>query len=93
MERKAYTREFKEQAVKLSYASTKRVSETAHELGLPVNMLHRWRREQRGNGKVFPGKGNVRDEEMADLKKRLRQTEQERDILKKAVGFFAQIPK
>lgn len=100
MARKIYTREFKEQAVKLSYASDKPVAETAAELGLPPNMLHRtpsegcpWRREGKQVGQVFPGHGKTRDEEMAALKKQLKQAELERDILKKAVSFFAAMPK
>jgi transposase len=90
---KIYTSEFKEQAVKLSYVSGKSVAETAADLGLPTNMLHRWRREAKQIGQVFPGHGKARDEEMAELKKRLKQAELERDILKKAVSFFAAIPK
>lgn len=91
--RKIYTREFKEQAVKLSYANGKSVAETAEELGLPTNMLYRWRREAQQEGRVFPGHGKARDEEMAELKKRLKQAELERDILKQAVRFFAAQPK
>ena len=93
MARKTYTGEFKEQAVKLSFSNGKKVSETAADLGMPVNMLHRWRRESKAIGRVFPGNGRPRDEEMAELKKRVRQAELERDILKKAVSFFAQMPK
>ena len=93
MERKTYTSEFKEQAVKLSYVSDKPVAETAADLGLPTNMLHRWRREGKKTGRVFPGHGKARDEEMAALKKQLKQAELERDILKKAVSFFAAMPK
>lgn len=89
MARKVYTQEFKEQAVKLSHNNGKSVAETAADLGLPANMLHRWRREAKRSGRVFPGHGKPRDEEMADLRKRLRQAELERDILKKAVSFFA----
>jgi transposase len=93
MARKLYTQEFKEQAVKLSYSNGKKMAETAADLGLPVNMLHRWRRESKREGRAFPGHGKARDEEVADLKKRLRQAELERDILKKAVSFFSQLPK
>jgi transposase len=93
MSRKIYTKEFKEQTVKLSYASGKSVAETASDLGLPINMLHRWRREAKLRGRVFPGRGIARDEELAELKKRVKQAELERDILKKAVSFFATMPK
>lgn len=93
MIRKIYTPEFKEQAVKLSYTTGKPVSETAADLGLAANMLHRWRREAKAAGRAFPGHGKARDEEIAALKRQLKQAELERDILKKAVSFFAQIPK
>jgi transposase len=93
MNRKIHTSEFKEQAVKLSYSTDKSVAETAADLGLPTNMLHRWRRESKQAGRAFSGHGKVRDEEMAELKKRLKQAERERDILKKAVSFFAAQPK
>lgn len=93
MARKIYPPEFKEQAVKLSYTNGKPVSETAADLGLAANMLHRWRREATATGHVFPGHGKARDEEMVELKKQLKQAELERDILKKAVSFFAQMPK
>lgn len=69
------------------------MAETAADLGLPTNMLCRWRREAKHSGRVFPGHGKARDEEMVELKKRLKQAELERDILKKAVSFFAAMPK
>lgn len=93
MARKIYTPEFKEQAVQLSYTNGKPVSETAADLGLMANLLHRWRRETKEAGRMFPGHGKSRDEEIAALKKQLKQAELERDILKKAVSFFAQIAK
>jgi transposase len=69
MARKIYTPELKEPAVKLSYSSGKPVAETAADLGLAANMLHRWRREAKRAGRAFPGHGKARDEEMAALKK------------------------
>jgi transposase len=72
------------------------VAEVAADLGIHTKMLYRWRRESgaAGQGKrAFPGQGRARDEEMAELQKRLKQAEMERDILKKAVTFFAQASK
>ena len=37
----------------------------------------------------FPGEGKKRDEEIADLKRKLAKAEQERDFLKDAAVFFA----
>ena len=96
MGKQLYTSEFKERAVKLSYDGDKSVTELAADLGIATNMLHRWRREYRngaekGNGyQVFAGRGRVRDEELEQLRKALRQAELERDILKKAAAYFAQ---
>jgi len=85
MERQKYSQEFKEQAVRLSQVSDKSVVQVARELGIHSNMLYRWRREagEAKNGKrAFPGHGRSRDEELAELRKQLRQAELERDILK-----------
>lgn len=87
MARKIYTSEFKEQAIKLSYSNGKPVAETAADLGLPTNMLHRWRREAKQAGRAFTGHGKPRDEELAELKKRLKQAELS-ETFKKAVSFF-----
>ncbi len=96
MTRRIFTREYKDQAVRLTYTSDKSVRQIADDLGINANMLHRWRREHReaGGGTVaFPGAGPARDEELLSLRKALKQAELERDILKKAVAFFAQPPK
>jgi transposase len=95
-ERQKHSREFKEQAVRLSHTSGKSVRQVAADLGIHTKMLYRWRREAAAasptNGKrAFLGHGRARDEELADLHKRLKQAEMERDILKKAVTFFAQV--
>ncbi len=95
MNRRQYTREFKEQAVQLTYTSGKPVSAIASDLGINSNMLHRWRREEqasRGGVIAFPGHGQTRDEELMQLRKALKQAELERDILKKAIAFLAQPP-
>jgi transposase len=95
MERQKHNKEFKGQAVRMSHTSEKSVAEVAADLGIHTKMLYRWRREAAaGQGKrAFPGHGRARDEELAELQKRLKQAEMERDILKKAVTFFAQASK
>ena len=42
---------------------------------------------------AFPGKGRSHDEELAKLQREVALLRQERDILKKAVGFFASPPR
>lgn len=92
-EKRNYTVEFKEKAVELSYARGS-VVEICKELNIPTSVLSRWRRESGAYGKnSFPGKRNpnLTDEqrEIAELKKRLRDAELERVILKKAIAIFS----
>ena len=92
-QRTHYDKAFKENAVKLSL-DRKNVSELAHELGISPGLLYRWRKEyqEKGDGS-FPGNG-VRfqggdADRIADLEKRLKEAETERDILKKALGIIS----
>ena len=92
-EKRNYTVDFKQKAVELSYARGS-VVEICRELDIPTSVLSRWRRDSITYGKnSFPGKGNPKltDEqrEIAELKKRLRDAELERDILKKAIAIFS----
>lgn len=92
-QRTHYDKAFRENAVKLSF-ERKNVSGLAHELGLEPMLLYRWCREFKDNGHLsFPGNGvQARSEEakvLADLKKKLMDTETERDILKKALSIIS----
>ena len=92
-EKREYTVEFKQKAVELSYARCN-AAEVCRELGLNPSVLGRWRREaKKYRNNSFRGKGNrkLTDEqrEIAELKKKLRDAEIERDILKKAIAIFS----
>lgn len=92
-ERRRFTREFKLNAVELSYSRSNCV-ELANELNVRPELLYRWRSEF-GNyqGKSFPGNGKPKmteeESEVARLKKELTEMRMERDILKKAVSIFS----
>ena len=93
MKRRSFTREFKIEAVQLSYDSDIPVVQVAKNLGVRPELLYRWRAEQRqAGGDAFSGKGNLKpeDAEVAQLRRELEQTRMERDILKKALSVFAQ---
>ncbi|WP_259015099.1 hypothetical protein [Emticicia fluvialis] len=66
------------------------------ELDISSVLLYRWRRElsAKQNGS-FSGNGKVvlsqKEQELARLKKEDRETQMERDILKKAVSIFSRI--
>jgi transposase len=89
----SYTREFKQEAVKLVETSNKTKSEIARDLGISDSALSKWCKEFGNNGdSAFPGKGHQSplEEEIKQLKKENEILRQERDILKKAVRIFAQ---
>ncbi len=60
------------------------------DLGISPRQLRRWRDQYRLLGdEAFPGQGRKRDDEVAELKRKLARAEQERDFLKDAAVFFA----
>ena len=92
-QRKHYDAVFKEKAVELSYARGN-VREVAAELGISPDLIYRWRSEAKTYGSgIFPGKGRpkmtVQEDELAALRKKLKDAEMERDILKKAITIFS----
>ncbi len=99
MSRRRYDRDFKRNAVLLSQEPGRPVSQVAENLGIGKDLLYRWRREYLNlNGKpAFPGNGiealTTEEKRIKELEKKLRDTEMERDILKKAVAIFSKAPK
>ena len=92
-ERRRFTRDFKLNAVELSY-SRSNIVELANELNVRPELLYRWRSEFASyQGKSFPGNGkqimSEEESQLAQLKKELAEMRMERDILKKAVGIFS----
>ena len=92
-ERRRFTREFKLNAVELSYTRSS-IAELASELKVRPELLYRWRSEfGTYQGKSFPGNGKPlmteEESEVARLKKELAEMRMERDILKKAVSIFS----
>ncbi len=91
-ERRQYTAEFKQEAVRLSQTTEKSVAQTAQDVGIRPKLLYRWRRESQDAGTgAFPGHGQLAAAEaaVAALQRELAQVRQERDILKKALGIFS----
>ena len=89
---KVYTKEFKEEAVRLAQTSGKPIAQIARELGISDSAIHGWRKELAEHGNdAFPGKGHqtALEEENRRLKRELERVQQERDILKKAVSIFS----
>jgi transposase len=90
--RKKYTKEFKLEAVKRIIDTGQTQSSVARELGISESMVGRWVGQYRGEGEVaFPGSGYLApaQEEIRRLQRENQRLKQERDILKKAISFFA----
>lgn len=88
-----YTEVFKQKAVELSHTG-KTIKQVCNDLDVPVSVLSRWRREFREYGKnSFPGKGKPKltddQRKISELQKKLRDSELENQILKKAVSIFS----
>ena len=86
--KKRFDQDFKISAVKMVTEGGHKAAEVARSLGIHQNQLYNWKRKFTAQGdKAFPGKGNLT--ELAALRRKLREVEMERDILKKAVGIFS----
>jgi transposase len=92
-QRKPFTEEFKRDAVKLA-KERGNIAATARELGISDNTLQGWKLQlDREPANPFPGNGNPRDLELAQLKRENARLKEEVDILKKAMGIFTVRPR
>ncbi|MFC5958161.1 transposase [Streptomyces pratens] len=89
---KRYTADFKRDAVALALSSDKTVTEVARDLGVSPEGLRGWVKQ----AKVDRGEGpagaltSAEREELAQLRRKVRELEKTVDILGKATAFFAQ---
>lgn len=96
MGRRTFSPEFKLEAVKLVRERGIAIRQAAKDLGLHENVLRKWVKDHSENGgQAFPGRGKQRpdDAEVSRLRRELAKTKAERDILKKAIAFFAKEPR
>ena len=82
--RKSYSEEFKRDAVKLLTDENYTLKEASEALGVSQHSLSNWRHK-------FSGHTVDKDLEKENrrLRKELERVNQEREILKKALGYFA----
>ena len=92
-EKRPYRRhsaEFKAEVVEMVVVHKKRRTEVARNLGISVSLLDTWVKNARGHQPAVSPKSKNSDAERIQLLEReLKQALMERDILKKAVAFFA----
>lgn len=89
--RQKYTREFKDQAVKLVVDQGYSHAEAAESLGVSATNISRWVVEQERQPAGGKTKQSVSNEqaELERLGKENKRLKMEREILKKAAAFFA----
>jgi transposase len=88
--RRKYDADFKAEVLKM-VASGKPVTEISQALGIGENIIYRWKSKQRQVSSQQGKVGQVTDvwQEVDQLREKLRQTELEREILKKALAIFS----
>lgn len=86
--RRSYTEDFKRDAVALSQEPGYSVAKAAKSLGINENLIRRWKQQLEPKS---PGEALTEDEriELKQLRKRVRELEMEKEILKKASAYFA----
>lgn len=90
--RRTFTPQFKKDAVHLVVEDGKSVTEVATHLGIARSLLQRWREQLSSTpSEAFPGRGRLapQAQRIRELEQKLRDVTQERDILKKALAYFA----
>jgi transposase len=91
--RRVFSREFKVEAVKLITEKGHSIAEASRSLGVEYSVLRRWKIQLESDAQqAFPGKGRLKpqDDELRQLKRQLQRVQEERDILKKALAYFAE---
>ena len=90
MSNQRYTPEFRDEAVRQIIERGFSVTEVAERLGVSANSLYKWVKAEK------PDTSSLKNEELIDAKREnlklraeLRRVKEERDILKKAAGYFA----
>ena len=89
--RRAFTPEFKADAVKLCKAGDRTIGQVAKDLGLTETALRKWVKRAEVDA-VKSGEGELTTAErteLSELRRRVKRLEMEREILKKAAAFFA----
>jgi transposase len=91
-ERKQFTKEFKEGAVRLVTEQGRTIADAAQSLGISPWTMSRWVKAAKTEGAgAFRGQGQRTplEHENFELRQKVKQLEEERAILKKAAAYFA----
>ncbi len=85
--RQKYDEDFKRNAVKLSYATSKTMKDFAGDLGVGVGLIYKWRKiytEEGQKTKIAEQNDTLRQLQLANAELKM-----ENEMLKKAAAYFA----
>jgi transposase len=85
--RKRYTIEYKQDVIRIMEEKEIPIKELARDMGIGVNLLYTWHRNY-GKDKAEKPNREENSTEVKKLQRRLKEVEEERDILKKAMAIF-----
>ena len=89
--RREYDKGFKTSAVKLVLEAGNSILSVSRDLGVPESTLGKWVKAYKAEAEsAFIGSGNLKVEDQLEreVKKRIRDLEEENEILKKAMRIF-----
>lgn len=87
--RRTFTPEFKAETVALIRRSGKPLRQIARDLGLAETTLQRWAKQGAIDAGERDGLSTAEQQELSQLRRELRVVPEERDVLAKAIAFFA----
>lgn len=92
--RRKFSPEFKSEAVRLAMQAGVAISSVARDLGINDSVLRRWIRDVALPSRSRSGGADTSElaKEVARLRKENARLKMERDIIKKALGYFAKDP-
>lgn len=86
--RRRYSKEFQQDVINMLRTGNKNVPELSKELGIAEQVIYRWNKKQNGNTPQDE-KLSDKEKELRELRSKLADVTEERDILKKAVSIFS----
>lgn len=93
MQRRRYTAEFKNEAVKMLLIEGLSVKEVSEQLGVPQGMLYAWKAKHLDDLEAQTPEGAQSPKALAaendQLRKELAKQKRMNEILKKTVGYFS----
>ena len=88
IKRRKFSKEFREDVLNMLKTGDKKVPEISKELGIAEQVIYRW--YKLSNGINSEGeKISSQEKELRELRAKLADVTEERDILKKAVSIFS----